>query len=105
MDLLGDGYSSFVYEKYLLVTETNLIAQAGVSLYGETPILSSFSPPGEAYGYVAPSRATKPGEVYLNAYTLLSNTPAVTTNFAPIGTIGPWPLDLSVWSQLMTSNL
>lgn len=96
MDLLGDGYSSFSYSKYLPVTSTNLIAQAGAVSYGEIPIPANFSPLDEAYGFENADGENK--EIFLNAYTDLSTTqPSITTKFKPTWDIAPWPLNLSVF--------
>jgi hypothetical protein len=44
-DFLNDGYSSFIYDRYILLTATNLVASAGTLPYGEIPILAYFEPP------------------------------------------------------------
>jgi hypothetical protein len=90
VDLLGDGYSSFAYTSYLLVTATNLIAIGGSLLYGTPTIPSTFEPLNEAYGYDSVS-----GRTFFNAYTsILSKYPSISTSFVSQTSIGPWPLDL-----------
>lgn len=91
VDLLGDGYSSFVYSKYLPVTATNVVAQAGTVAYGTIPIPSEFDPRDEAYAF---NSSTK--EIYLNAHLPLDKEPIVTTSFTSTAKIGPWPLNLYV---------
>jgi len=93
VDLLGDGYSSFVYEKYLLLTATNAVAIAGTEMYGIGAVPATFDPPNEAYGHATPPEAYERGEIFLDAYTNLPY-PAVTTHFYPLPFVGPWPLDL-----------
>lgn len=91
VDLLGDGYSSFAYEKYLLLTADNLVAIAGVAGYGDIPVPSTFTPNGDAYAYAPGSHS----EIIFNAFTVLNPvTPAVTTQFTPQPHLGPWPLEL-----------
>ncbi|TVY78317.1 hypothetical protein LSUE1_G003884 [Lachnellula suecica] len=88
-NLLGDGYSSYTYSKYLLVTSTNLVAIAGVAMYGTIPVPSNFSSP-QAYAFTN----GRDKDVFLDAYTdLLSKEPSVTTRFKPTTEIAPWPLD------------
>jgi len=91
VDLLGDGYSSFAYEKYLLLTADNLVAVAGVAAYGDIPVPSTFVPNGDAYAYAPGSDS----EIISNAFTVLNPvTPAVTTQFTAKHSLGPWPLEL-----------
>lgn len=95
MDLLGDGYSSFAYSKYLLITSNNTIAIAGAASDGTIVAPSTFSPDLEAYAFAPRSVATSAGDIYLNAYTNLSTKhPAVTTAFKPLKEVGPWPISL-----------
>ena len=42
VDLLGNGYSGFAYEKLLIVSATSLIAQAGVAAYDEITYPATF---------------------------------------------------------------
>jgi hypothetical protein len=100
-DLLNDGYSSFIYDRYILLTATNLVASAGTLPYGEVPIPAYFDPPNEAYEF-APSPGAA-GTILLDAYTvtgilgnLLNPNPVVTTRCIPLPNVGPWPLNLCV---------
>ena len=92
MDLLGDGYSGFAYEKLLIVSATNLIAQAGAAAYGEIAYPATFVPPNNAYAFT--NKGEECGEIFLNAYTNLSDCAAVTTRYEPQPVIGPWSFDL-----------
>jgi hypothetical protein len=97
VDVLGDGYSSFNYNEYLLLTSNNTIGLAGAAADGTTPVPATFSPDLEAYAF-APcddkNKATE-GEIYLNAFNNLSTTdPVVTTLYKPQKSLGPWPLHL-----------
>lgn len=94
VDLLGDGYSGFAYEKVILMTATNLIAQEGAAAYGESVYPSTFIPPNNAYAFT--KKGEECGEIFLNAYTNLSSCPAVATRFQSQSAIGPWPYDLHV---------
>jgi hypothetical protein len=96
VDLLGDGYSSFAYEKYILVSSANLIAQQGASVYGEVPIPSNFTSSLDAYAFKSTDDKSK--EIFFDAYTNLSSShPAITTKFKPTRSIAPWPLNLQVF--------
>ncbi|KUJ22343.1 uncharacterized protein LY89DRAFT_575724 [Mollisia scopiformis] len=78
VDLLGDGYSSFSWNKYLLISANNTIAIEGAAAGGTIVPPTTFDPDLEAYAFVPPSGH----EIFLNAYTNLSTTqPAVATNF------------------------
>jgi hypothetical protein len=90
--LLGDGYSGFVYEKVILVTTTNTIAQSGAEAYGETAYPATFVPLNNAYAFT--NKGSECGEIFLNAYTNLTDCPAVTTRFEPQPAIGPWPYEM-----------
>lgn len=91
MDFLGDGYSGFTWNKYLLITSTNTIAIEGAIAGGTIVPPSTFTPDLEAYAFAASGH----GEIYLNAYTNLSTTqPAVATSFKPLREVGPWPVSL-----------
>jgi len=95
VDLLGDGYSSFAYEKYILVSSDNLVAQEGAAVYGEIPIPTNFTPSLDAYAFKNVDSKLK--EIFLDAYTNLSYThPAITTRFKPTRSIAPWPLNFYV---------
>jgi hypothetical protein len=94
VDLLNDGYSSFAYNGYLLLSNNNTIAIVGAEADGTIVAPSTFLPDLEAYAY-APTVATSTGEIYLDAYTNLSSTqPSVTTRFKTLEAVGPWPLNL-----------
>lgn len=96
MDVLGDGYSSFTYNKYLFLTSTNTVGLAGVAADGTTPVPASFSPELETYTYVpCEGKEKSKGEIYLNAFNNLSSTvPVITTLYKPQSSIGPYPLNL-----------
>jgi hypothetical protein len=96
VDLLGDGYSSFAYEKYILLSSDNLIAQAGAAAYGQIPAPSNFTPSLDAYAFKnADMVDERSQEIFLDAYTNLSRIhPALTTKFKPTRSIAPWPLEL-----------
>jgi len=89
VDLLGDGYSSFAYKNYVLITATNLAAIAGSLAFGTPTFPATFSPKDEAYAYDAESQTT-----YLNAYQLITKKTLLSTRFASQADIGPWPLSL-----------
>jgi hypothetical protein len=95
VDLLGDGYSNFRYGKYVLIT-LNAVADAGVTIYGEIPVVCTFDPPCDGYAAVPGS----PGSVYLNAYQgldqLLGNPPAASLQFTDTNSAGPYSIDLYV---------
>ncbi|CZR50661.1 uncharacterized protein PAC_00535 [Phialocephala subalpina] len=88
VDLLGDGYSSFTYNKYLLISNGSQ-AIAGANASGSIVPPAIFQPDLEAYAF-APSSTD---EIFLSAYTNLSTTqPAVTTAFKLLKQVGPWPV-------------
>jgi hypothetical protein len=102
VDILGDGYSNFIYDNYILITASNTIVQNGSAAYGEIPVPAYFQPMNEAYGYVPGENC---GEIFLDAYTNLSSNvinpiPAVATRFTPLPKIEPWSLNLYVPSPL-----
>ncbi|MCJ1382166.1 hypothetical protein MMC17_005278 [Xylographa soralifera] len=92
VDLLGDGYSNFRYEKYILIT-ANPVAMAGAAAYGEIPVPSTFEPPCDGYAFVPGSNK----DVFFNAYQgedqALGKPPTVAVEFAPAGSAGPYPLN------------
>jgi hypothetical protein len=96
VDLLGDGYSSFAYEKYILLSSDSLIAQQGAVSYGQIPIPTNFTPSLDAYAFENADMVDEGSqEIFLDAYTNLSSThPAVTTKFKPTRSIAPWPFEL-----------
>jgi hypothetical protein len=96
VDILGDGYSSFTYNQYLLITGTHTVALEGAAADGTTAVPASFDPNLETYAYVpCNEKPRSKDEIYLNAFTNLSSTtPAVTTLFKSLPSVGPWPLDL-----------
>ncbi|KAH7364303.1 hypothetical protein BKA65DRAFT_490970 [Rhexocercosporidium sp. MPI-PUGE-AT-0058] len=98
VDLLGDGYSSFTYKKYLLLSATNTQGIAATIEYGTIPVPSTFSPDLEAYAYSAPGIGVRPGERYFNAYSALKppGTPTAAVKFTSIGAVGPWPMEFYV---------
>lgn len=98
VDLLGDGYSSFVYGKYLILTGTNTVAIGGSEAYGQIAIPATFKPENNSYAFSHPSRGGQ--EIYLNAYTNESDSAVVTTKFKPLPSVGPWPLELYVCPYL-----
>lgn len=101
VDLLEDGYSSFVYEKYLILTRTSVAAIEGAEAYGIVPIPATFEPANNAYAFSHFSEiGENSGAIFLNAYTNLSDCPAVTTRFEPLPFVGPWPLELYVHPSL-----
>ncbi|OBT89193.1 hypothetical protein VE02_01667 [Pseudogymnoascus sp. 03VT05] len=93
VDLLGDGYSSFVYGKYLILTGTNTAAIGGSEAYGQIAIPATFKPENNSYAF---SHSSRRQEIFLNAYTNESDTAVVTTKFRPLPSIGPWPLEFYV---------
>lgn len=101
VDLLGDGYSSFAYEKYILISSDNLVALGGAASYGQIPVPTNFTPSLDAYAFKSADMVDKGSqEIFLDAYTDLSSIhPVVTTKFKPTRGIAPWPLDLQVLSM------
>jgi hypothetical protein len=96
VDLLGDGYSSFAWENNLLLTSTNQVAIDATATYGQTPVPATFIPLLEAYEY-AKSAESRSREISFEAYTTdynKKNCPAISTKFAPLPEVGPWPLSL-----------
>ncbi|KAF8863394.1 hypothetical protein BDZ45DRAFT_722507 [Acephala macrosclerotiorum] len=88
VDLLGDGYSSFTYNKYLLISNGSLAIQ-GANATGSIVPPATFVPDLDAYAFVPGSK----DDIFLNAYTNLSTTqPAVTTSFKLLEKVGPWPV-------------
>ncbi|KFY08965.1 hypothetical protein V492_05776 [Pseudogymnoascus sp. VKM F-4246] len=49
VDLLGDGYSNFVYKKYIILTGTNTAAIEGSEAYGHIAIPATFKPENNSY--------------------------------------------------------
>ncbi|KFY63313.1 hypothetical protein V496_04027 [Pseudogymnoascus sp. VKM F-4515 (FW-2607)] len=96
VDLLGDGYSSFVYGKYLILTGTNTAAIEGSEAYGQIVIPSTFKPENNSYAFSHHHHSPKKGEVFLNAYSNESDSAVVKTKFTPLPSVGPWPLDFYV---------
>ena len=95
VDLLGDGYSSFAYSTYILLSSDSVIAQQGAQAYGEIPVPTNFTPSLNAYAFESVGDDSQ--EIFLDAYTNLSSThPAVTTRFKPTWSVGPWPFELQV---------
>lgn len=94
VDILSDGYSSFVYQEYLLLTSTSTIAITGTEVYGTVVVPATFQPELEAYEY-AKNRDCDPIE--LKAFTNLSTTaPAASMIFEPIDEVAPWPMEFYV---------
>ena len=89
VDLLGDGYSSFAYKTYVLITDTNLVAIAGSLAFGTPTFPATFKPADEAYAYDAVSQTT-----FLNAYEPITDKLLFATSFAAQVDIGPWPVSL-----------
>ncbi|MCJ1284784.1 hypothetical protein MMC26_004120 [Xylographa opegraphella] len=92
IDLLGDGYSNFRYEKYVLITP-NPVAMVGAAAYGEIPVPSTFEPPCDGYAF-------KPGSnmnIFFNAYQgldqALGRPPTVAVEFEATRSAGPYPLN------------
>ncbi|KAH9221514.1 hypothetical protein DL95DRAFT_381793 [Leptodontidium sp. 2 PMI_412] len=98
VDLLGDGYSSFTYKKYLLLSATNVIGINATLGYGTIPVPSTFSPNLEAYAHSASGNGMISGERYFNAYSALKppGTPTAAVKFNSIGGVGPWPISFYV---------
>ncbi len=96
VDLLGDGYSSFAYSNYILLSSDSLIAQEGAASYGQIPIPANFTPTLDAYAFKNADIVDEGShEIFLDAYTNLSSTePSVWTRFKPTRSIAPWPLPL-----------
>lgn len=98
VDLLGDGYSNFVYEKYLVLTASNALAIEGAEAYGQIIIPATFEPANNAYAYWSRSgNGEESDTIFLNAYTNVSNHAAVATKFKILPSIGPWPFELCVY--------
>ncbi|EKD15513.1 hypothetical protein MBM_06141 [Drepanopeziza brunnea f. sp. 'multigermtubi' MB_m1] len=101
VDLLGDGYSSFNYNKYLLLTYSNVLAIAGAGTDGTIPVPSTFKPNLEAYAYS--SSQSYPGEISFDAYTTAFATNAtspshltVSQKYTPTWEVGPWPVNFYI---------
>jgi hypothetical protein len=96
VDLLGDGYSSFTYSEYILVSSDSVIAQQGSQAYGLKAIPANFTPSLDAYAFQKADLVDEDSqEIFLDAYTNLSTTyPSVTSRFKSTKNIGPWPLEL-----------
>lgn len=101
LDLLGDEYSNFVYEKYLVLTESNALAIEGAEAYGQIVIPATFEPANTAYAYSSLfGKGELPDTIFLDAYTNASNSPAVATKFKTLPSVGPWPFELYVHAAL-----
>ncbi|KFY13814.1 hypothetical protein V491_06265 [Pseudogymnoascus sp. VKM F-3775] len=94
VDLLGDGYSSFAYGKYLILTGTNIAAIQGSEAYGQIAIPATFKPENNAYAFSHSQQQRE--QIFLNAYTNESDSAVVKTKFKPLPSVGPWPLDFYV---------
>jgi hypothetical protein len=51
VDYFRDGYTSFTYSKYILVTSTQTISLGALKGYGNIPIPVTFTPNHEAYEF------------------------------------------------------
>ena len=71
VDRLGDGYTSFAYGDWMLVSATNLVALLGTGAYGNLVAAARFDPPCDAYKCV-------PG------------TDCKTKSFAAYNVLEPW---------------
>jgi len=106
VDLFNDGYSSYTYNKYLLITATNLLGIGALPEYGTVPVPATFSPNLEAYGYS--EDASCPGERYFKAYSAfeLPPKPTVAIKFKDTASIGPWHTNfyVNVTNQPIMTN-
>ncbi|KFY29153.1 hypothetical protein V493_02513 [Pseudogymnoascus sp. VKM F-4281 (FW-2241)] len=93
VDLLGDGYSNFVYKKYIILTGTNTAAIEGSEAYGHIAIPATFKPENNSYAF---THSSKKGQIYSNAYTNESDSAVVKTKFKPLPSVGPWPVEFYV---------
>ncbi|KAH8676804.1 hypothetical protein BGZ60DRAFT_403461 [Tricladium varicosporioides] len=105
IDLLGDGYSCFLYAHHQFLTATAPLVIGGAAVYGTTVIPASFDPALEAYAYVKSSSGRKKEEIYFDTYTNSSTCPAVTMKFTPTSEHG-WPFEyfMNVTNQPFFSN-
>ncbi|KAK0119138.1 hypothetical protein ONS96_012205 [Cadophora gregata f. sp. sojae] len=106
VDLFNDGYSSYTYNKYLLITATNLLGIGALPEYGTVPVPATFSPDLEAYGYSGDTPC--PEERYLNAYSAfeLAPRPTVAMKFKDINKVTPWHTNfyVNVTNQPIMTN-
>ncbi|KFY15484.1 hypothetical protein V492_01960 [Pseudogymnoascus sp. VKM F-4246] len=99
VDLLGDGYSNFIYGKYLIITGTHEVAINGSEGYGQVVIRSTFKPENNSYGFFHPDpppHSSKTRQIFSDAYENGKRDAVVKTNFKPLKSLGPWPLDFYV---------
>ncbi|EHL03329.1 hypothetical protein M7I_0546 [Glarea lozoyensis 74030] len=95
VDLLGDGYSSFSFQEYLIISADNPFTIGGVAAYKTIPVPATFRPNGQAYAFTPNG---KRGEIYYDAYAANASSndpPIVTTKFTPQGHLR-WPMELFV---------
>ncbi|KFY99481.1 hypothetical protein V500_01359 [Pseudogymnoascus sp. VKM F-4518 (FW-2643)] len=81
VDLLGDGYSSFVYGKYLILTGTNTAAIECSEAYGQIVTPATFKPENNSYAF---SHSSKGRQIFLNAYTTRATVRYVNVTNQPI---------------------
>jgi hypothetical protein len=102
VDLLGDGYSNFAWEKYLLLTSTNEVAINGTFEYGQIPVPATFDPLFEAYKFYKTAsgncepfgNCSQGSQISASAFVGDADNPAVMTAFTPLAFVDPWPLNL-----------
>ncbi|KAG9238671.1 hypothetical protein BJ875DRAFT_24797 [Amylocarpus encephaloides] len=92
VDILNDGYSSFQWGKYLLITESNEIGIDAIREYGSIPVPSLFKPDFQAYKYARPRSKT----IYAEARANTSACADATTKFSPFNRHGAWPLSFYI---------
>ncbi|KAH6721374.1 hypothetical protein BKA61DRAFT_468617 [Leptodontidium sp. MPI-SDFR-AT-0119] len=106
VDLFNDGYSSYTYNKYLLITATNQLGIGALPEYGTVPVPATFSPSLEAYGYSG--NTSCPGEISFDAYSdfKLPPAPTVAIKFKDVGNVAPWHMNfyVNVTNQPIMTN-
>jgi len=95
VDLLGDGYSSFSFQEFLIMSADNPLAIAGVEAYTTKAVPSTFRPNLQAYAFTPHG---KHGEIFYDAYAVnasKNDCPIVTTKFTPQKHM-KWPMEIFV---------
>ncbi|CAG8980920.1 hypothetical protein HYALB_00003779 [Hymenoscyphus albidus] len=90
VDIFGDGYSSFQYQEYILLTSTSTIGLAGTAAYGTIPVPAVFNPDLQAYKYVH----SHSHDIIVEAFAVNTTFPTriAKTRFSPLEEEGRWPL-------------
>ncbi|KAK6530634.1 hypothetical protein TWF281_007473 [Arthrobotrys megalospora] len=105
VDLLNDGFSSFVYAPVNWMN-LNLVGILGLTVYGLFTPPATMDPPSDPYAFVPSSRASAPGEVYFNFSEGISDpsSPNGYVKLAPSAPEIPWNFIRNVTNQPFTGN-